>query len=83
MGDQKCNVQREFEPTMEMLTFVAIGSVKETLSSKIPVNKDILQPNPKCVLGVLSCIFSYLHAFLLLEESIYEALQQAFSIHFP
>ena len=76
MGDQKCNVQREFEPTMEMLTIVALGFVKETLSSKIPVNKDVFQPNPKCVLGVLSCIFSYLHAFLLLEESIYEALQQ-------
>ena len=62
--------------TQEMLTNVALGFVKETISSKLIVNKNIFQPNPRCVLGVLSCIFSYLHAFLLLDDSIYEALQQ-------
>ena len=62
--------------TQDMLTIVALGFVKESVSLKLLVNKGIFQPNPKCVLGVLSCIFSYLHAFLLLEEPIYEALQQ-------
>jgi hypothetical protein len=62
--------------TQEMLTIVALAFVKETISSKLPVNEGVFQPNPKFLLGVLSCIFSYLHAFLLLDESIYEALQQ-------
>jgi hypothetical protein len=33
--------------TQEMLTIVALGFVKETVSSKLPVNKGIFQPNPK------------------------------------
>ena len=61
--------------TQEMLSNVALGFVNETLTSKLSVNKNIFVANPRCVLGVLYCIFTYIHAFLLLDKTVYEALQ--------
>jgi hypothetical protein len=61
--------------TKEILTNVALGFVNETLILKLPVNKSIFVATPRCVLGVLYCIFTYIHSFLLLDLTVDDALK--------
>jgi hypothetical protein len=61
--------------TAEHWVDMALAFSKEVNEkSKLVVNRNIFQPTPMAVHSVLSCIFSYLNAFLMLRKDVAEAL---------
>ena len=61
--------------TAEHWVDMALSFSKEVNEkSKLVVNRNIFQPTPMALHSVLSCIFSYLNAFLMLRKDVAEAL---------